>query len=212
MSDAYQELAKRENSIAESLGETAHAVGMGALSNSLLAVSKSLVKRLLKDNGLGVVSEPASDLRALRLDYSLMQAKEQDLKKAEIVFNNQLIKAMKDGYEYDAKERSKIVMSESTGLVIHVDLTEQELSDLNSFPIHGLTAKEWSAKARYTLSMAIDQALAQPLTGAVDIAALPGLLSNCVMTHANSLQSLVKEAFFAGTKAAMLAIRDALAA
>ncbi len=210
MSAAYQSLAKREKKIADSIAEDAKEVGMSCLSSSLAAVSQVVVKALLKDDGRGRISEPASDLKDLRTNRTILLAKDADLSKTQRIFTKLLIEAIRYGYEYDANERSKVIVSESTGLQISVELSEQEIADLASFPISGLTAAEWSERARYLLNNAIDQALAKPLTGAVDVAAIPGLFTAAAQTHANSLSSLTKEAFFAGGKAAMLALREAL--
>ncbi len=210
MTDAYQNLARREKALADELAQDAYDKGLSVLSNSLSVAATAAVKSALKDDGKGSVSEPASDLRALRTDPLLQMAKTKDLGNAYRICHKSLVSALKDGYEYDAKERSKIIVSESTGLKISVDLTEQELNDLESFPIVGLTAKEWSDRARYNLSCAIDQALSAPLTGAFDVSVIPGKLSEASKGFATSVASLVKESFFSGGKAAMLALRDAL--
>ncbi len=211
MSDLYQELARREKALADKLAESAVNVGMSCISRSLVAVSTLLVKQLTKDSGLGAVSEPAADLRSLRTDHRLVVAKQDDMRHAQIAFEKEMTDALRDGYEYDATERAKIVVQESTGLKIHVDLSEQELKDIESFPVNGLTCKEWAARAVYNLASAIDQALAKPLVGSVDVRALPGMLNAAAITHANSLGSLVKESYFAGGKASMLALRQAFA-
>ncbi len=210
MSQAYQDLARREKAIADDLGNNAHDAAIGILSKTLVATSKVVVARLMKDNGGGSISEPAQDLNDLRTDPMLNQAKDHDLRNAETMCNKLMLSALHDGYEYDATERAKIVVAESTGLEIKVELSKQELEDLNSFPVQGLTCREWAAKSRYTLNLGIDQALAKPFTGAIDIAALPGALMAVAESNAASLQSLVHEAYFAGGKAAMLALRGAL--
>ncbi len=209
MSDLYQALARREKVLADKLAESAVNVGMSCISRSLVAVSTLLVKQLTKDSGLGAVSEPAADLRALRTDHRLVVAKQDDMRHAQIAFEKEMTDALRDGYEYDATERAKLVVKESTGLNISVELSEQELKDIESFPVNGLTCREWAAKAVYNLGSAIDQALAKPITGAIDIRVLPGALNSVAVAHANSLGSLVKEAYFAGGKAAMLALRGA---
>ncbi len=210
MTDAYQDLARREKRIADKLAESAVNAGLSCVSRSLVAVSSLLLKELLKDDGRGAISEPAADFRKLRTDYRLVVAKQDDLRHAEQVFVKEMTDSLRDGYEYDATERAKLIVTESTGLRISVELTEQELKDIESFPVNGLTCQEWAAKAVYNLGSAIDQALAKPLTGAIDIKALPGALNSVAVNHANSLGSLVKESYFAGGKAAMLALRGAL--
>ncbi len=210
MSQAYQDLARREKRLADKLAESAVNAGLSCVSRSLVTVSTLLVKELMKDSGLGAVSEPAADLRGLRTNYKLVIAKQDDLRQAHMVYQKELTDALREGYEYDATERAKLIVAESTGLNIHVDLTEQELKDIESFPVNGLTCKEWSDKAIYNLGSAIDQALAKPITGAIDIRALPGALNQTAINHANSLGSLVRESFFSGGKASMLALRAAL--
>jgi hypothetical protein len=209
MSDAYRALAKREKQQAENLAVRAHAVGKSALSASLVMVSQRLVKILMKDEGRGRISEPAADLVALRTDPMFLQVKQADLSLAESLAKKTLLAALREGYEYDARERAKVIESESVGLSINVELTEQELADLENFPVSGLTCAEWALRCRRLLSDAVDQALSKPLTGAISPAAIPGLLSAAATTHANGLSSLTKEAYFAGGKAAMLALREA---
>ncbi len=209
MTEAYQDLCRREKLRSEALAETAKSVGLGCLSKSLASIATVVVSGLLSDSGKGHVSEPASDLQSLRTDYRLVQAKQQDIARAVDDAHRTILSALKDGYVYDATERAKIVEAESTGLSISVDLTEQELKDLESFPIQGLTAKEWAARMGYLLDGNVNQALAKPLTGAIDLAAVPAQLSQTASAHADSLAMMTKEAFYAGAKAAMLAIRQA---
>ena len=210
MTKIYQDLAKREKRVADELAAEARVACISALSSSLTATATALVKILLKDDGRGRISEPAQDLQALRVSPVLVQAKSSDLYQAERVVKKLLLDALKYGYEYDATERAKLIVAESDGLKIEVALTEQELKDIESFPISGMTADEWAKRSVMLLSNAIDQALAKPLTGGIDPAVIPGALSDAANTHANGVASLVKEAFFAGGKAAMLALREAL--
>lgn len=212
MSQPYQDLARREKKIAQAAADTAHAVGMSCLSASLATVSMTVVRAVLKNDFRGAVSEPAADLRSLRTSPALQQAKTRDLYQAETLVNKTLLDALRNGFEYDATERAKIIVKESTGLVIKVELTEKELADLKDFPIHGLRADEWARRMRNLLDNAIDQSLSQPLVGAFDVAVIPAKLSAVAKAHANSLSYMTKEAFFSGGKAAMCALRDALVA
>ncbi len=93
MSSAYQDLARREKKVAESLAEDAQAIGMAALSASLSVVAKAAVRAVMKDDGRGNISEPASDLRALRTNPELLQAKDKDLTRAEAQYVKALIGA-----------------------------------------------------------------------------------------------------------------------
>ncbi len=211
MSKIYQDLAKREKLIADHMAEAARLQCSSALSASLAKVAESLVRILLKDDGRGRISEPAQDLLALRTNAALQQAKAMDLYHAEQLVKKLLLEALRYGYEYDATERAKLIVAESDGLQITVDLSEQELADIHSFPISGMTAEEWAKRSVMLLSNALDQALARPLTGAIDPAVIPGAISDASKTHANGVASLTAEAFFAGGRAAMLSLREALA-
>ncbi len=210
MSAPYQALAKKEKARAAKLSDAARVMGEGAISNTLATAAVLAVDAVQKDNGRGAISEPAADLRDMRTDYRFLNAKSSDMNKAKRDAYNAILAAIQDGYEYDATERAKVIVSESEHLRISVDISAQELSDMQTFPINGLTAMEWATKLTTLLSYAIDETTAKPLSNGFDVRALPTQLFEQAKTHGGRLASIVNEAFFAGTKASMLALKSAL--
>ncbi len=210
MTEPYQDLARREKIRSDKLAEKARRIGQAAISHTLATASKLAVESAMANSGLGQVSEPAADVRYIRSNPHLMMAKSHDVFAAKQAANNELIAALQDGYEYDATERAKIVVTESNHLKISVDISEQELADLKSFPIQGLTCEEWATRLAFLLTSGIDETLAKPLTNAFPVKLLPIQLQAQADAHAGRLATIVSEAFYAGAKAAMLAIRDAL--
>ncbi len=210
MTEAYQELARKEKIRSDALAERAKAIGASAISRTLATAARLAVESVMGDSGLGQISEPAADVRAIRSDPALMMAKNNDIYAAKVTAYSEAMTALRDGYEYDAHERAKVIVAESDYLKIAVDISAQELADLQSFPVQGLTCREWSERLAFLLSSGIDEALAKPLTNAFPIKLLPMQLQSQADAHASRLASIVSEAFYAGTKASMGAIRSAM--
>ncbi len=212
MTAPYQELAKREKIRSDKLAADAKDVGSSAISRTMASAAKLAVEAAMSDSGKGAISEPASDVRAIRSNPHLVNAKMKDLNSARTAANKEILAAIQDGYEYDATERAKVVVQESIHLKITVDVSKQELADLQSFPIQGLTAQEWTQRLIFLLSSGIDETLAKPLTNAFPLRLLPVQLQAQAEAHGGRLAQTVSEAFYAGTKAAMLALREAMSA
>lgn len=210
MADLFRDLTKREEREAEALAQTAAAHGRSAIGATLGRAATVAVASVLRDDGRGAVSEPASDLRELRADPGLQQAKRDDLGAVASMAHEAIVDAIRAGYEFDAHERAALTEARSTGLRLVVHLSEEELADLEDFPVVGFTAAELAGRLVGLLSQAIDQTLALPLSGLLDAKALPSALGEVARLHGERMANAVREAYFAGVRAATFALRRAL--
>ncbi len=210
MSGPYQDLAKREKLRSAKLADRARTIGQSAISATLATAARVAIASVMKDNGRGDISEASNDIRDLRTDPHLMHAKLKDLAEAERQAFAAILEALQDGLQYDATERAKVAVSESNGLEIEVKLTQQELDDLNDYPVQGLMPKEWAAKLKFLLGSGLDEAIAKPLSGSVALKAVPSLIHDVGRIHGDRLATIVTEAFYAGAKCAMSMLRKAL--
>ncbi len=211
MSDSYAALAAKEKAESEALGATAAEAGSHCISKTLATASAVAIKAVQRNGGRGAIGEPAADLRQIRADPSVIEAKEGDVARAQAAALRFILSAIENGYQYDAKERGAILESESTGLRITSTLTDDDRKQLKSFPIVGMTAGEWSARLGRSLADAIDETLAKPLTGSIDPAQIPAALGAVGDAHGARLGSIVTEAYHAGVSAASKALGMAMA-
>lgn len=210
MGDPFADLRAREGNEADRLALSASAAGASALQASTLAVATLAVSRAMADGRRGEISEPAADMREIRTSTPLLEALGKDLVRAAQVCEADLLAALQAGYVTDSHGRAAATMEQAKGLVLRVDLTEQEIEDLASFPIMGHTAAETARHLVVLLNNAVQGALAQPLTGALDVSLLPAALGEVARTHGDRLGNAVREAYFAGAQAAEKALRAAL--
>lgn len=210
MGDPFADLRAREGIEADRLAMSASAAGASALQASTLAVATLAVQSVAADGGRGAISEPAADLRQLRTSTPMLTALRADLARAELVCEGDLLGALQAGFVTDSHGRAAATMAQATGLVLRVELTDEEISDLASFPIMGHTAAETARHLVALLNNAVQGALAQPLTGALDVRLLPAALGDAARVHGDRLANAVREAYFAGAQAAEKALRAAL--
>jgi hypothetical protein len=210
VADPFRSLVKREESNAEELAQAAAVHGRSAISATLSRAASLAVASIANDQRRGAILEPAFDLRALRTDPGLQIAKREDGHRAEVMAHEAIVDSIRAGYEYDARERAAIVEERATGLTLTVDLSEEELSALESFPVAGFTAAELAGRLRTQFEQAIDQTLALPISGLLDAKAVPAALGEVARLHGVRCASAVREAYFAGVRAAQGALLRAL--
>lgn len=210
MANAYEQLTKREEAAAEELARAAAAHGRSAISATLGRAATLALRNVGADLGRGAIAEPAADLRAMRTDPDLQAAKRADGARAEADIHEAIVESIAAGYTYDAHERAAIIEAKATGLSLVVSLSDDELAALESFPVVGFTAAEIAARLRAQLEQAIDQTLALPLSGLLNAAALPAALGDLGRLHGERCAGAVREAYFAGSRAAQRAILAAL--
>lgn len=204
------DLRRHEEAEAEGLAEKAQALGTLALQPATLIAARLAVQAVQRDDRRGSVGEPAADLSHLRTDHRLMPQLEGDLQRAQASAFGLIIEAIRKGYEIDARGRAAITEEEATGLRLTVEITPQDLRDLASYPILGHAPREIARHLADTLRYEVDGALAMPLTGTIDPAAIAPALGDVARKHGDRLANAVREAFFAGTQAATKAITAAL--
>lgn len=204
MGDALNGAAGREASEERRLAETARMAARGALSGTTVAAAQAALAAVQGADGGSAIAEPARDLRRLRSSGPLIQALGADLRLAHAAAEIFLADALWMGYRTGAAGRS-------AGLPVRVDLTDQDRAELADYPVHGFTTAEIAGELIRQLGRDVDRALAMPLTGTIDPAAIPGALQAVAEAHAGRLAGAVGEAHAVGVGAAVRALGRALA-
>lgn len=202
---AFQELIAREREAADQLAQRAKVVGFSAVTPLLIAVAKVAVSQVTHSD-----EEPAADLLALRSDPRLLAATEFACQELRTQAWTEMRTALLTGYSDDIRWRSALVQEESNGLEISVRHTTEEMMALRDYPILGHTAAESADHLEIVFRYALDGVFAQPITGAIDLRALPVALGSAGRMHAERLMNATREAYFAGVQAATKALTAAL--
>jgi hypothetical protein len=188
---------------ADRIAATAVAVASGAISTTTMVVARLAVRSVQDNAGKGALGEPAADLRRLRSSADLMQALSRDLALAQAQAGLLLQDALWMGYRAGLDGRS-------AGLPVVAEATEEDRAELVSYPVLGHTTAEVAASLVDRLRYEVDGALAQPLTGTIDPAAIPPALAVVGAAHGQRVGDAVRESFHAGVQAAVRAIGAAL--
>lgn len=199
-------LKKRQGEQVAKLASTAEQLGSSVLASTTIAVAKALLRALARDEGGGALGEPSADLRRLRTDPGLAAALERDLRVASNQAAILMIDAMALGYRSEIEGQA----ASYHGVTATVTIGAAERELLAGFPVAGHTPREIVARLLATLGYEIDGALAAPLSGAADPAALPSALGALGATHGARLGAAVEEAYWAATAAGMKALGAAL--
>lgn len=203
MGDALGGAPQEEAAEADRLAETATAVSSAAISTSTMVAARLVIRAVQGDAGGGALGEPSADLRRVRTATDLMQALNRDLALAQAQARLLLSDALWMGYRTGLDGRSQ-------GLPVTSEATDEDREALVSYPILGHTSAEVAANLAARLRYEADGALAQPLTGTIDPAAIPAALAAVGAAHGQRTGDAVREAYHAGVQAAVRAIGAAL--
>ncbi len=211
MTEALDALRAAEETEAAGLAERAAEIGAAAIQATTLVSAQLAVEAVQANAGRGNLGEPAADLRALRTDARLLLQLAGDLARAQASAEAILLDALRRGYETDLRGRAQATEDDATALTIAVTIDEQELRDLVDYPILGHTAPETAKHLAARLRFDLDGALAAPLTGKIDPAAIPASLGEVSRRHGERLGAACREAYFAGAQAGTEALTEAIA-
>ncbi len=202
------DIAAAEQATSGALAETARQIAASVLSTTFIAASQAALRAVAPNLGRGAIREAAADLRRLRTDAAVSSALANDLRVAQgqaaLLFADALWLGYRDGAEHRAKAWSTDQMR------IVSTPTPDDRAGLAFYPVHGLTTAEHARGVALRLDEYLAQALAQPLTGAIDPSAIPAAFAVVVQAHAEPVANLVDECYHLGVQAAVRAVGDAL--
>lgn len=207
---SYAELAERESIEANALAEAAAASARGTLTNAVTAAAKAALSAVIQDDGRGL-SEPASDIAAIRIDYRLQFALSASVHSARQDALRSIQGAIVAGYRTDGEGRARELVGASDGLTATFTMTDLDAHALSGYPIQGHPPEDIADHLSKLLRYALDGALAQPLAAAgADLSAIPAAIGEVTRLHGERVGNAVREAYFAGVQAATLALGKAL--
>lgn len=208
MADVTGGAAQREEAERQRLSDTAADVSRAALSDTLLVAAQAAIRAVQRDSGKGAIGEPAADLRRLRTDPTLMLALRRDMATARQSAALLCADALWTGYRTGLDGRARAMSTSRLQIVASADEADRE--ELVDYPVLGFTTAEIAESLTGALREGVDRALAAPLTGTIDPAAIPAALSAVAEAHAQRVAGAVGECYQAGIQAAVRALGAAL--
>jgi hypothetical protein len=199
----FREVAAEERIAAENLARDAALGADGAFMPVLATAAKLAV-------AAAVERDPTAAIRKLRTDSALLGAIDKTAIAAQRQAYGAIVGAIQEGYLDDASMRSKAVAASGKGISFAVEMTASDKKRLAVYPILGHLASEVSGYLVQQLRYALDGALGQPLIGKIDPRVIPSALGEVAAAHSTRVGNAVREAYFAGTQAAMRELGQAL--
>ncbi len=196
---------------ADELAKDAAASSINALANSTVNAGMAAVLRAKPDGGLPGIQEAATDAASILADPRMSQSLSSDLMNESISVRTSIVEAVTAGYRAEADAQSKKINKDSGGKIsLTVKIGEDDISALTKFPIAGQPADVWVSVLRSRLRLSFESALVSSLDQADPQTSVPSAVQDAVREHAERVGTVVREGFWAGTRAANVDVKKAL--
>ena len=191
-----------------SLVDHATKESQGAISHATLVAASVALDRVSSDLGRGSIGEPASDLRSLRSDQTLLRALNEDIQLEHDRLTEEVVGWIADGWELEANGQAEILSTEHMKIVPKLDNAEQD--NLKDFPVQGYSPIEIVENLVYSLRRDFMGALGRGINQATSGGGIIAPLAQVSADHAGRVGRAAGECFLAGAQAARLSIGAAL--